>query len=125
MILICYITLGAVLFHKIQQWGVLESLYFCFTSLGTIGFGDLQPQGQVAQYVASGYILFGMAVVAMCFSFIQTELVVWLRKFGVPDSSHGGQSQQFVLLDNPTGPIQPSAEDLALVTVSMTPSKIS
>lgn len=37
MILICYVTLGAVLFHKIQHWGVLESLYFCFTSLGTIG----------------------------------------------------------------------------------------
>uniref|UniRef100_A0A1B0CM84 Putative potassium channel subfamily protein k member 2 n=1 Tax=Lutzomyia longipalpis TaxID=7200 RepID=A0A1B0CM84_LUTLO len=85
MILICYISLGAVLFHKIQQWGVLESLYFCFASLSTIGFGDLSPQSHLAQYIASGYILVGMAVVAMCFSLIQSELIAWLRKFGVQD----------------------------------------
>lgn len=103
MILICYITVGAVLFHKIQHWGVLESLYFCFTSLGTIGFGDLTPKGSIAQYAASAYILIGMAVVAMCFSLIQTELILWLRKFGVQDQ-----------MPSPT-------EDVALVTVSVTP----
>lgn len=85
MIIICYMTAGAVLFHRIQNWSVLESLYFCFTSLGTIGFGDITPKGNVAQYAASAYILIGMAVVAMCFSLIQSELVLWLRKFGVQD----------------------------------------
>ncbi|GAB0097509.1 uncharacterized protein DMENIID0001_131480 [Sergentomyia squamirostris] len=104
MILICYISLGAVLFHKIQQWGVMESLYFCFASLSTIGFGDLSPQSHLAQYIASGYILVGMAVVAMCFSLIQSELIAWLRKFGVQDQ-----------LPSPIN------EDVALVTVAMTP----
>ncbi|XP_062553864.1 potassium channel subfamily K member 10-like [Armigeres subalbatus] len=105
MILICYVTLGAVLFHKIQPWGVLESLYFCFTSLGTIGFGDLMPVGNIAQYAASAYIVVGMAVVAMCFSLIQTELIVWLKKFATPES------------------IPSSTEDVALVSVAMTPIK--
>ncbi|XP_041767821.1 uncharacterized protein LOC121591420 [Anopheles merus] len=105
MILICYITLGAVLFHKLQPWGVLESLYFCFTSLGTIGFGDLMPKGTVAQYAASAYIIIGMAVVAMCFSLIQTELIIWLKKFTIPES------------------LPTSTEDLALVSVAMTPIK--
>lgn len=81
MILICYITLGAALFHRIQSWNVLESIYFCFTALGTIGFGDLEPQGNIAQYAASAYILIGMAIVAMCFSLIQTEISVWLHRF--------------------------------------------
>ncbi|XP_052895141.1 potassium channel subfamily K member 10-like [Anopheles moucheti] len=105
MILICYITLGAVLFHKLQPWGVLESLYFCFTSLGTIGFGDLMPKGTVAQYAASAYIIIGMAVVAMCFSLIQTELIIWLKKFTIPES------------------LPTSTEDVALVSVAMTPIK--
>jgi potassium channel subfamily K member 18 len=112
MILICYVTLGAVLFHKIQPWGVLESLYFCFTSLGTIGFGDLQPKGQVSQYAAAAYILIGMAVVAMCFSLIQTELIIWLRKFGVQDSTTFASNTQL-------------NEDVALVTVALTPIKSS
>lgn len=67
------------------------------------GFGDLAPKGNVSQYAASAYILIGMAVVAMCFSLIQTELIMWLRKFGVQDQ-----------LASPT-------EDVALVTVSVTP----
>ncbi|XP_058464117.1 potassium channel subfamily K member 6-like [Malaya genurostris] len=105
MILICYVTLGAVLFHKIQPWGVLESLYFCFTSLGTIGFGDLVPTGNIPQYAASAYIVVGMAVVAMCFSLIQTELIVWLKKFATSES------------------LPSSTEDVALVSVAMTPIK--
>lgn len=104
MILICYVMLGAVLFHKIQHWGVLESLYFCFTSLGTIGFGDLAPQGNVALCAASAYILVGMAVVAMCFSLIQTELIVFFRRFGVNDV-----------------PLPTPSEDVSLVSVAVTP----
>ncbi|CRK91749.1 CLUMA_CG005383, isoform A [Clunio marinus] len=80
MILICYITSGAALFHELQKWGVLESLYFCFTALSTIGFGDLQPKDDIGMYAASAYIIVGMAIVAMCFSLIQTELIIWLRK---------------------------------------------
>jgi potassium channel subfamily K member 18 len=83
MILICYITSGAVLFHELCSWGVLESLYFCFTALSTIGFGDLQPKDEIGMYAASVYIIVGMAIVAMCFSLIQTELIIWLRKFAV------------------------------------------
>lgn len=101
MILLCYVTLGAVLFHKIQPWGVLESLYFCFSSLVTIGFGDLTPKDSLSQYIAAGYILIGMAVVAMCFSLIQSELINWLRKFSVQELP------------------SPIIEDLPLVTVSL------
>lgn len=146
MILICYITLGAALFHRIQTWNVLESLYFCFTSLGTIGFGELEPKGNVAQYAASAYILIGMAVVAMCFNLIRTEMSMWLRRFSGEDNdekSHAstisgpgngrnvgaGISQNSFahlmphhnhLMHQLTGSGGP-IEDVALVTVAVTP----
>lgn len=134
MILICYVTMGAVLFNRIQSWGVLESLYFCFTSLGTIGFGDLLPKGNVAQYAASAYILVGMAVVAMCFSLIQTELIMWLRRFGVQDTqqthpsstsmpasyNHMIHTKHHNHMFNQMNQSQAS-EDVALVTVAVTP----
>jgi hypothetical protein len=103
MILICYITSGAALFHELQKWGVLESLYFCFTALSTIGFGDLQPKDEIGMYAASAYIIVGMAIVAMCFSLIQTELIIWLRKFAIQE-----QSQD---------------DEIALVNVAITPIK--
>lgn len=102
-VLVCYVTSGAILFHKLQNWSVLESLYFCFTSLGTIGFGELSPSGTLTLYTASAYILVGMAVVAMCFSLIQTEIVMWLRRFSVQDH------------------VSPKTEELAIVTVAVTP----
>lgn len=80
MILICYITLGAALFHRLQNWNALECIYFCFTSLGTIGFGELEPKGNIAQYTASVYILIGMAIGAMCFNLIQSEILHWLQR---------------------------------------------
>jgi hypothetical protein len=103
LILICYVTFGAILFHEVQHWSVLESLYFCFTALSTIGFGDLQPKTEIGQYVACVYIIVGMAIVAMCFSLIQTELVVWLRKFSIQE-----QTQE---------------DEIALVNVAITPIK--
>lgn len=103
MILIFYMSLGALLFNKLQQWSVLESLYFCFTSLGTIGFGELTPTGNISQYASAAYILVGMAVVAMCFSLIQTELIRWMRRFGVHEQ-----------MPSPV-------EDVALVSVPVTP----
>lgn len=88
MILICYVTSGAVLFHELQKWGVLDSIYFCFTALSTIGFGELQPKDELGMYVASVYIIVGMAIVAMCFSLIQTELIIMIRKFTINEQSH-------------------------------------
>ncbi|XP_031631792.1 TWiK family of potassium channels protein 12-like, partial [Contarinia nasturtii] len=144
MIVICYITGGAALFHRIQAWNVLESLYFCFTSLGTIGFGELEPKGYAAQYAASAYILIGMAIVAMCFNLIRSEIKIWLRRFGgerSEEKSHastisgpgrnvGGSIAQNSFahlmphhnhlmhqLPSRTGPI----EDVALVTVAVAP----
>ncbi|CAH1118685.1 unnamed protein product [Phaedon cochleariae] len=84
-IVLAYICSGAVLFHRLENWSLLEGSYFCFTSLGTIGFGDLLP-GQNAEEISlcacSAYILTGMALVAMCFSLVQDEVLSVLRYLG-------------------------------------------
>lgn len=156
MILICYITLGAALFHRLQNWNALESIYFCFTSLGTIGFGELEPIGIIAQYAASAYILIGMAIGAMCFNLIQSEILRWLQRFntnhnqqideksiaatisgpGNGSNVNAGLSQAnfaHLMSHGPSGPhhnhmfnqlstvVGPQMEDVALVTVAVTP----
>ncbi|KAL4144044.1 hypothetical protein QTP88_006278 [Uroleucon formosanum] len=79
-----YVALGAFIYQKLERWTLLEGSYFCFTSLGTIGFGELVPGGvestkDVSVFVSSGYILVGMAVVAMCFQLLQDELAAMSR----------------------------------------------
>ena len=40
LIIIGYICLGALMFHKFENWTMIQSVYFCYVTLATIGFGD-------------------------------------------------------------------------------------
>lgn len=75
---------------------IVSGSYFCFTSLGTIGFGDLLP-GQKAEEISlcacSAYILTGMALVAMCFSLVQDEVMSLLRYLGASCSKNGSKNK--------------------------------
>ena len=95
LIILLYICGGALLFNRLENWSFLEGSYFCFTSLGTIGFGDLIPgllqyhssAEQLSVFASSAYILVGMALIAMCFNLVQDEVVILVRRlaqyFGV------------------------------------------
>nr|XP_046472660.1 uncharacterized protein LOC124214434 [Neodiprion pinetum] len=91
LIIIAYICGGAVLFNRLEGWSLLESSYFCFTSLGTIGFGDLVPGGAAAPSAileelslcaTSLYILLGMGLIAMCFNLVQEQVLHVVRAVG-------------------------------------------
>ncbi|XP_076442839.1 potassium channel, subfamily K, member 16-like [Babylonia areolata] len=76
----------ATLFHFIEEWHFLEALYFCFTTLSTIGFGDyiigiherkisegaLHETYEVVAYV---WILFGLAYVSLSIKYISDLLL--------------------------------------------------
>ncbi|XP_032666932.1 uncharacterized protein LOC116842199 isoform X4 [Odontomachus brunneus] len=85
VIMLVYICGGAVMFNRLEGWSLLEGGYFCFTSLGTIGFGDLMPMGrnapsatleELSLCACSLYILAGMGLIAMCFNLVQEEVQV-------------------------------------------------
>ncbi|KAF7411575.1 hypothetical protein HZH66_000471 [Vespula vulgaris] len=91
VIMLLYICGGAVMFNRLEGWSLLEGGYFCFTSLGTIGFGDLMPIGrnapsttlkELSLCACSLYILAGMGLIAMCFNLVQEEVVRVVRVFG-------------------------------------------
>ncbi|TNN15803.1 Two pore potassium channel protein [Schistosoma japonicum] len=66
------LTIGAVVFSRYEDWDYLDSFYYCFVTLTTIGFGDfvaLQRNNSLAKrpdYVAFSliFILFGLTVVS-------------------------------------------------------------
>lgn len=69
---------GAALFSHFERWSYLDSLYYCFITLTTIGFGDyvaLQKEGALQtqpEYVAFSlfFILFGLAVLSACMNLL-------------------------------------------------------
>ncbi|OZC11688.1 Ion channel [Onchocerca flexuosa] len=78
-----YLVAGSVLFCLWEGWTFLDSFYFCYISLTTIGFGDKFPGASVGNdkdaqkklVITSVYLLFGMALLAMCFNLAQEEVV--------------------------------------------------
>jgi hypothetical protein len=76
-----YLTLGAILFNIWENWGFLNSFYFCFITLTTIGFGDFVPGSALTVSAAKEklisaalYILLGLVLIAMCFNLMKEQL---------------------------------------------------
>eukprot|EP00095_Tigriopus_kingsejongensis_P000486 maker-scaffold233_size243130-snap-gene-0.12 protein:Tk00486 transcript:maker-scaffold233_size243130-snap-gene-0.12-mRNA-1 annotation:"two pore potassium channel protein sup-9" len=69
---IIVVTAGAAAFSHYEGWSYFHSIYYCFTTLTTIGFGDyvaLQQDsslGNKPEYVAFAlfFIMFGLAIIA-------------------------------------------------------------
>ncbi|KHN72276.1 TWiK family of potassium channels protein 7 [Toxocara canis] len=78
-----YLVAGSIIFCVWERWTFLDSFYFCYISLTTIGFGDKFPGASVGNdkeaqeklVITSVYLLFGMALLAMCFNLAQEEVV--------------------------------------------------
>ncbi|KAK2582039.1 hypothetical protein KPH14_002744 [Odynerus spinipes] len=78
-LVVSYILGGAFLFSKWEKWAFLDSAYFCFITLTTIGFGDFVPAYKLDAHkgiaLCSLYLLFGIALLAMSFNLVQEEVI--------------------------------------------------
>lgn len=96
LVVIGYILLGTFMFAIWEQWTPIEGAYFCFTTLTTIGFGDLVPgsarfsydkDGQIKFIICSVYMVLGLSLLAMSFNLVQAEMVnkcfLLAKNFGI------------------------------------------
>jgi len=98
MLVVAYILGGAVLFSGWEKWNFLDSVYFCFITLTTIGFGDFVPaqdiekNAELSIALCSLYLLFGIALLAMSFNLVQEEVINNVksvaRKLGLIKEEH-------------------------------------
>jgi voltage-gated potassium channel len=51
----------------------LDALYFAVTTLGTVGFGDVHAQSQLARGVVTGQIVFNIMVIATAGSLLVSQ----------------------------------------------------
>jgi len=58
------LAVGTVAYVLIEQWSVLDALYFCVVTLATVGFGDLHPTTELGRLFTIGYIIIGVGIIA-------------------------------------------------------------
>uniref|UniRef100_A0A915C242 Potassium channel domain-containing protein n=1 Tax=Parascaris univalens TaxID=6257 RepID=A0A915C242_PARUN len=111
-----FIAGGAILFAIWEDWNVFDGAYYSFITLSTIGFGDIVPGQSLGEgsqeklIVCALYLLFGMALIAMCFKLMQDDVVQkarWLgQKIGILGWSFGKLPHSFILACQLFGSVQ-------------------
>lgn len=56
--------MGTVAYTILEDWSLLDSLYFCVVTLATIGFGDLHPTTSASKVFTILYIFAGLSIIA-------------------------------------------------------------
>jgi voltage-gated potassium channel len=69
------IALGALGFHLVEGWPLLDSLYFTVTTVATVGYGDMHPTHTAGRVFAIIYIFVGVGTVGFVLSRALVEIV--------------------------------------------------
>lgn len=76
---------GTVIFMLIEGFSPIDSFYFCFITLATIGYGDLAPTTAVGKLVTVVYSIAGLGIMAALISTIATQRLSAYRDAAGPD----------------------------------------
>lgn len=55
--------IGTMVYHQLEGWGYLDSLYFSIITLTTIGYGDFSPQTDGGKMFTIFYIFLGIGII--------------------------------------------------------------
>ena len=73
-------TIGTLVFHVIERWTILDSLYVTAQTVTTVGFGDLAPTTHAGRAFATVFMMVGVGIVLYALtstvqSIVQSELL--------------------------------------------------
>jgi len=63
------IGFGSIVYHYLEGWSWIDSIYFSIITLTTIGYGDFSPQTDGGKLFTIFYIIIGVGVIL---SFVNT-----------------------------------------------------
>lgn len=54
------LIVGSIFYHQVEGWSWVDSIYFCFISLATVGYGDFAPTTDISNLFTIFYIANGL-----------------------------------------------------------------
>ena len=81
---------GAYVYHNLEKWRYLDSLYFSAYTMTTIGYGDFTPKTDIGKIFSIFYMFSGVGVALygislMTSHFVETREQVFIERFGIED----------------------------------------
>ena len=84
---------GMILFNWLEGWGYLNSLYFTFITLATIGYGDFVPTSTLSKIVTIFFSINGIVFLLVLFDLIRT---IRAREFKKMSAKAGRDSSKAI-----------------------------
>lgn len=74
------VVIGTLVFHVLEGWSIVDSLYVTVQTVTTVGFGDLAPQTVYGRVFATAFMMMGVGVVLYALtstvqSIVQSEML--------------------------------------------------
>jgi voltage-gated potassium channel len=54
---------GVVYYVNVEHWSLVNAIYFCVVTLGTVGYGDITPATEAGKFFTVMYIIVGLSVI--------------------------------------------------------------
>ena len=74
-ILVILIGSATWFYHDVEQWSILDSLYFSVVTITTVGYGDLSPHTAIAKIFTMCYLFLGIGVLLSFVNYIAQHTV--------------------------------------------------
>ncbi len=69
LLLACLVLIVGVVFYvNVEHWTVVNAVYFCVVTLGTVGYGDITPTTDLGKLFTVAYIVVGLGVIGGFFA---------------------------------------------------------
>ena len=75
LLVIAILISGTLFYWQVEGWSVLDSLYFCVTTLATVGYGDLHPVTAFGKIFTMIYIVIGIGLFISFFTRLTRTLL--------------------------------------------------
>ena len=62
------VLIGVIFYTLAEHWTLVDAIYFCVVTLGTVGYGDITPVTDAGKIFTTIYIIFGLSVIGGFFA---------------------------------------------------------
>ena len=81
---LCALLLGTVFYTIHEGWHVIDSVYFCISTLTTVGYGDFTPTTTLSKIFTIFYILIGLGIFLLFINVLSVQILAANLDKGLP-----------------------------------------
>jgi len=83
ILMVCMLFIGGLLYCLTEEWTYVDSIYYCFVAMATIGFGDLVPnkgrapdskEEKAVWFLRALYLSVGLSLVSTVFTALSNAI---------------------------------------------------